>query len=147
MTASASTISLELARISNIKLSRREAAYPTVFTAHSLFFISLIVLAYSQLTALYFLAGECLIYLLYLLIFPPYSSPLHFVGVIFNQLTLTVWVGLIMALRWSAFSEDSKYDFVRIIIALLIIIDFIAIIRIAWQLYCFGSQLSRFKSK
>jgi hypothetical protein len=103
-------------------------------------FAILLVLAWINSFFIYFIAVESVSYFVFLIIYRPYSHKLHRIGVFINQLVILAWIGIIVVIKVIEVNQSLKYQFMSGIIIMLITVDIFTLLRIIYQLYCYGPQ-------
>lgn len=118
-------------------------SYFVFFTFNSLANVFLMVLCFKWNSFIYVLGLQNIIYMMYLIVNPPYTSKLNLLAVVFNQSCIFLWVAVLIAVPLFQLSEGVKAYCMLIEIFLLGMVDILALVRTVYELCYFGSQKTK----
>lgn len=104
-----------------------------------------LILTWNNINFVYLLAAVNLVFFVFTLLHRSYESWVHWLGIIFNQIIILIWLGIIIVLNKMKIEEKKRYLLMFVLVVLMIMMDVIAGVRIVVELYYRGSQINQFR--
>jgi len=81
---------------------------------------------------IYLLVAWSFAYIIFIVLYRPYSDKIQQIGLIINQVVVCTWFGVLLALEIYTFSESTLNIISKFIVMLIAMVDLCAIIRIVY---------------